>query len=191
MCGNRAREGAGDSLLFAARADSLLCTSRLWQKVNCPRHFALHRSAPSPNISAGRAARCFMAEFTVNPHRHDPYKKFKFRVKWDGRYVAGVSKLSALNRTTEVIRHREGGDPDAGAAERGLGARYCGAGAGRAWVLGGVGGVSAYRCRFAGGDRARRLPRFAPVAPPSVLPDISPAGGEIGCHFGFRQSPEG
>src|SRR3954465_4456447 len=51
-----------------------------------------------------------MAEFTVNPHRHDPYKKFKFRVKWDGRYVAGVSKVSALKRTTEVIQHREGGD---------------------------------------------------------------------------------
>ena len=52
-----------------------------------------------------------MAEFTVNPHRHDPYKNFKFRVKWDGRYVAGVSRISALKRSTEVIEHREGGDP--------------------------------------------------------------------------------
>jgi phage tail-like protein len=52
-----------------------------------------------------------MAEFTVNPTRFDPYKNFKFRVKWDGRYVAGVSKISGLKRTTEVIRHREGGDP--------------------------------------------------------------------------------
>jgi len=52
-----------------------------------------------------------MAEFNVNPHRFDPYKNFKFRVKWDGRYVAGVSKISALKRTTEVIEHREGGDP--------------------------------------------------------------------------------
>jgi phage tail-like protein len=52
-----------------------------------------------------------MAEFTVNPKRFDPYKNFKFRVKWDGRYVAGVSKISGLRRTTEVIRHREGGDP--------------------------------------------------------------------------------
>jgi len=52
-----------------------------------------------------------MAEFTVNPTRFDPYKKFKFRVKWDGRYVAGVSRVSALRRTTEVIEHREGGDP--------------------------------------------------------------------------------
>ncbi len=52
-----------------------------------------------------------MAEFTVNPRRFDPYKNFKFRVKWDGRYVAGVSKVSALSRTTEVVEHREGGDP--------------------------------------------------------------------------------
>jgi len=52
-----------------------------------------------------------MTEFTVNAARKDPYKNFKFRVKWDGRYVAGVSKMSALKRTTEVIRFREGGDP--------------------------------------------------------------------------------
>src|SRR3954454_6112946 len=52
-----------------------------------------------------------MAQFTVNPQRFDPYKNFKFRVKWDGRYVAGVSKVGALKRTTEVVRHREGGDP--------------------------------------------------------------------------------
>ena len=52
-----------------------------------------------------------MAQFTVNPQRFDPYKNFKFRVKWDGKYVAGVSKCSALKRTTEVVKHREGGDP--------------------------------------------------------------------------------
>ena len=52
-----------------------------------------------------------MAEFSVNTHRLDPYKNFKFRVKWDGRYVAGVSKVSALKRTTEVVKHRSGGDP--------------------------------------------------------------------------------
>ena len=52
-----------------------------------------------------------MAQFTVNPHRHDPYKNFKFKVKWDGRYVAGIHRVSALRRTTEVIEHREGGDP--------------------------------------------------------------------------------
>ncbi len=52
-----------------------------------------------------------MAEFSVNTQRFDPYKNFKFRVKWDGRYVAGISKVSALKRTTEVVKHREGGDP--------------------------------------------------------------------------------
>jgi len=52
-----------------------------------------------------------MPEFTVNPTRFDPYKNFKFRVKWDGQYVAGVSKVSVLKRTTEVVKHREGGDP--------------------------------------------------------------------------------
>ncbi len=52
-----------------------------------------------------------MAQFSVNPQRFDPYKNFKFRVKWDGRYVAGVSKVGMLKRTTEVVKHREGGDP--------------------------------------------------------------------------------
>ena len=52
-----------------------------------------------------------MAQFTVNPERFDPYKNFKFRVKWDGKYVAGVSKIGALSRSTEVVDHREGGDP--------------------------------------------------------------------------------
>jgi len=52
-----------------------------------------------------------MTQFSVNPTRFDPYKNFKFRVKWDGRYVAGVSKISPLVRTTEVVEHREGGDP--------------------------------------------------------------------------------
>jgi phage tail-like protein len=52
-----------------------------------------------------------MAQFTVNAQRFDPYKNFKFRVRWDGRYVAGVSKVGALTRTTEVVSHRDGGDP--------------------------------------------------------------------------------
>ena len=52
-----------------------------------------------------------MAQFSVNTSRFDPYKNFKFRVKWDGRYVAGVSKVGALSRSTEVVTHREGGDP--------------------------------------------------------------------------------
>jgi phage tail-like protein len=52
-----------------------------------------------------------MSEFTVNASRFDPYKNFKFRVKWDGRYVAGISKVGAMKRTTEVVKHRHGGDP--------------------------------------------------------------------------------
>jgi len=52
-----------------------------------------------------------MAQFTVNTQRFDPYKNFKFRVKWDNNVVAGVSKVSGLKRTTEVVKHREGGDP--------------------------------------------------------------------------------
>ena len=51
-----------------------------------------------------------MAQFSVNASRFDPYKNFKFRVKWDGAYVAGISKVGALKRTTEVVEHREGGD---------------------------------------------------------------------------------
>jgi phage tail-like protein len=52
-----------------------------------------------------------MAQFSTNPQRFDPYKNFKFRVKWDGRFVAGVSKVGMLKRTTQVVPHREGGDP--------------------------------------------------------------------------------
>ena len=52
-----------------------------------------------------------MAQFSVNPQRFDPYKNFKFRVKWDGKYVAGISKVGGLKRSTEVVKHREGGDP--------------------------------------------------------------------------------
>ncbi|HET8622595.1 MAG TPA: phage tail protein [Gemmatimonadales bacterium] len=53
-----------------------------------------------------------MARFAVNATRYDPYKNFKFRVKWDGRYVAGISKVSALRRSTEVVEYREGGQPN-------------------------------------------------------------------------------
>jgi len=52
-----------------------------------------------------------MSEFPANPTRLDPYKNFKFRVKWDGKYIAGISKISGLKRTTEVLEEREGGDP--------------------------------------------------------------------------------
>jgi phage tail-like protein len=53
-----------------------------------------------------------MAQFTVNQNRFFPYPNFKFRLKCDGQYVAGLCKLTGgLKRTTEVIKHREGGDP--------------------------------------------------------------------------------
>ena len=52
-----------------------------------------------------------MAMFPQNPTRLDPYKNFKFRLKWDQQYVAAVSKMSSLKRTTEVVEHRSGGDP--------------------------------------------------------------------------------
>jgi phage tail-like protein len=51
------------------------------------------------------------ALFPGNSKRFDPYKNFKFRVKWDNKVVAGISKVTGLKRTTEVVKHREGGDP--------------------------------------------------------------------------------
>jgi len=50
-------------------------------------------------------------QFPVNTARYDPYKTFRFRVMWDGKYVAGVSKVGGLTRTTQVVTHREGGSP--------------------------------------------------------------------------------
>lgn len=55
-----------------------------------------------------------MPLFTVNTHRFDPYRNFKFKIKWDNKYVAGLSKCSALRKTTEVVDWREGGDPSTG-----------------------------------------------------------------------------
>jgi len=52
-----------------------------------------------------------MSQFRVNSPHLDPYKNFKFKIKWDGKFVAGLSKMSALKRTTEIIKHRQGGDP--------------------------------------------------------------------------------
>lgn len=51
-----------------------------------------------------------MAQFSVNTHRYSPYLGFKYRIGWDNKTVAGVSKVSALKRTTEVVEYREGGD---------------------------------------------------------------------------------
>lgn len=52
-----------------------------------------------------------MPQFSANPHRFEPYAGFKFLVRWDGKLVAGVSKITALTRITEVNKHRSGGDP--------------------------------------------------------------------------------
>jgi phage tail-like protein len=54
-----------------------------------------------------------MPQFKKQPLRFEPYKNYKFRVKAgkSSSYVAGVSKMSSLKRTTAVVKHREGGDP--------------------------------------------------------------------------------
>jgi phage tail-like protein len=61
-----------------------------------------------------------MAEFTTNPTRFDPYKNFNFRVKWDGAYIPAISRVTGLLRTTEVVEHREGGDPSSSRKSTGL-----------------------------------------------------------------------
>jgi phage tail-like protein len=58
---------------------------------------------------AGQASALARAYGATSP-RVDPYKNFKFRVKWDGRYISGVHKVSVLKRTTEIVEYREGGD---------------------------------------------------------------------------------
>ena len=82
-----------------------------------PAEFVIIKISRSPARSRCRGDHP-MAQFTVNANRFDPYKNFKFRVKWDGRYVAGVSKVGALKRTTEMVEHREGGDPSTAASRR-------------------------------------------------------------------------
>jgi phage tail-like protein len=52
-----------------------------------------------------------MVEFSLATKRLTPYLNFKYRIKWDGRYVLGISKVTALRRLTEVVEFREGGDP--------------------------------------------------------------------------------
>ena len=49
--------------------------------------------------------------FPANAHRHDPYRNFKFQVLIDGQPVAGLKKVSALIKRTEVVEWRTGGDP--------------------------------------------------------------------------------
>jgi phage tail-like protein len=52
-----------------------------------------------------------MAQLAANAQRFDPYKNFRFRVKWGGRTVAGMSKVGAISLTTDMVEHRQGGDP--------------------------------------------------------------------------------
>ena len=50
-------------------------------------------------------------KFNANAHRHDPYRNFKFQVLIDGQPVAGLKKVSALIKKTEVVEWCTGGDP--------------------------------------------------------------------------------
>lgn len=52
-----------------------------------------------------------MPSFVVNTHRQDPYKNFKFRVRFGNEVVAGISKMSAIKKTTEAVEWREAGGP--------------------------------------------------------------------------------
>jgi phage tail-like protein len=61
-----------------------------------------------------------MTEFPTNPTRLDPYKNFNFRVKWDSAYIPAISRVTGLIRATEVVEHREGGDPSTSRKSTGL-----------------------------------------------------------------------
>jgi phage tail-like protein len=50
-----------------------------------------------------------MARLNPSTNRLDPYRTFRFRVKWDGQYVAGLTKMGALKRTTEMVEYHEAG----------------------------------------------------------------------------------
>lgn len=51
-----------------------------------------------------------MARMTPQTNRFDPFRTFRFKVKWDGQYVAGLTKMGALKRTTELVEFREAGE---------------------------------------------------------------------------------
>lgn len=51
-----------------------------------------------------------MARLTPNTNRYDPYRNFRFKVVIDGMPVAGLSKMGALKRSTEVVEWREAGE---------------------------------------------------------------------------------
>jgi phage tail-like protein len=51
-----------------------------------------------------------MARMNPSTNRFDPYRTFRFKVKWDGQYVAGLSKMGSLKRSTEMTEWREAGE---------------------------------------------------------------------------------
>jgi phage tail-like protein len=51
-----------------------------------------------------------MARLTPATNRFDPYRNFRFKVKWDNTYVAALSKMTALKRSTEMVEWREAGE---------------------------------------------------------------------------------
>ncbi len=51
-----------------------------------------------------------MARMNPSTNRFDPYRNFRFKVKWDGQYVAGLSKMGALKRSTEMVEFHEAGE---------------------------------------------------------------------------------
>ena len=51
-----------------------------------------------------------MPRMNPSTNRFDPYRTFRFKVKWDGLYVAGLSKMTGLKRSTEMLEWREAGE---------------------------------------------------------------------------------
>lgn len=49
-------------------------------------------------------------EFQMNNKRYDPYKNFKFRIRWHGRYVAGMNRISGLPRRTDDVKRQKSPD---------------------------------------------------------------------------------
>lgn len=53
-----------------------------------------------------------MPQPTVHPQSPDPYRNFKFRLSWDGRYVAGASKMSGFDRKSITLERGVTHDPE-------------------------------------------------------------------------------
>ena len=58
--------------------------------------------------------------FTATALTYDPYRKFKFLVKWEGQYVMAVHKVSSITKSIDAIDWRTGGDSNFGAKVPGL-----------------------------------------------------------------------